>query len=210
MFLIRSVTTNSVCSSCWQANVSFWLRSSVSQFIWMTNYHSCNLDILQDIFYVVGDVRPLNFASVCHFLWHLGQLPVIKLLGQALLFSPLPVFWDHYLFLRLISYVSVEASDIIVLHFGLTFTSWTASGREHSHQSMIWFDHCLATIPQNLQDLLPSTIPSNTVLINLLSSILQMSLKSFVKCTTSRVVIQWNHYSSSSSSSLVIYSVLHT
>jgi len=45
---------------------------------------------------------------------------------------------------------------MIAVHF------WTASGRQHP-QSTIMSDHCLAGLPQGL---LPSTITSNTVLIN--------------------------------------------
>ena len=75
---------------------------------------------------------------------------------------------------------------MIALHFCLLFASWTASRKVHPHQSIVSSDHRLASLPQGL---LPSTIPSNTVLINLLSSILQTLPKSssflcFIKSTT--------------------------
>jgi len=60
--------TNSVCSSCWPANVSFSLRSSVSLRMSLTDLTtSCNPDMLPDVLTLLSDIRWLNFTPVSHF-----------------------------------------------------------------------------------------------------------------------------------------------
>ena len=52
-----------------------------------------------------------------------------------------------------------QLRPVTSLYFCRLFASWTASMREHPHQSMTSSDHILATF----YSILPFTIPSNTV-----------------------------------------------